>query len=509
MYVVKNREEFISDIRGLDEKLKKIRLSSIHAYRKSKSIKFCFILDVVIDENLKDKILEETEKIVSPIFSSVEIEVKKVKGDDQLVNNEIYKFLNENYPSVSIFIKSTDIRSTVVGDLIKYTIRLRTADAEYFTKGGVLFKLNEYLGTKFCSEFVGNIEQKESEETISLLSEDVYESQLKKIEYRTIKVQDVVVVDDASIGDTAFYIEDLDGGEAVVCGRVTEITEKTTKNGKPFFIIHIDDTTGRLGGVYFTRKSTCQKIRDITVGESIIARGSLGEYNGRNSFTFNKINRCTFPENFVKREKFKKTAPKNYSLVFPSKPQTIKYSSVFDENNTLPKELTEKTYVVFDLETTGIDLMNNGITEIGAVKIKNGEIYEQFTSLIKPDYPITEEIVRLTGISEELVKNSPKINAVLPDFMKFIEGATLVAHNTVFDVKFIKRFASDEDFEIKNEVIDTIDLAREQVKSLKRFDLKTIADHFGVVFHHHRALSDAYATAEIFIELMKMKFGKV
>lgn len=507
MYTVKNREEFISDIRSLDNKLSKIRLSSIEIDRKGKSIKYCFIIDTVIDDDLKNKILEEVEKIVPPIFSSVEISVQKVVGDDQLVGNEIFKFLNSNFPSVSIFIKPTDIRSTVVGDIIKYTIRLREADTEYFVKGGVMSKLNEYLATKFCSDFVGSVETKEVEESVSLLSEEIYESQLRKIEYRTIKVKDIVVVDDATIGDTAFYIEDLEEGDAVVCGRVTEITEKTTKNGKPFFIIHIDDTTGRVGGVYFTRKSTCQKIRDITVGESIIARGNLGSYNGKPSFTFNKINRCTFPENFVKKDKFKRSAPKNYTLIHPSKPEIVKYNSVFDDESNLPKELTQNTFVVFDLETTGLDVMNNGITEIGAVKIINGEIAEQFTTLIKPDYLITQEVIDVTGITEEMLKNSPKISAVLPDFMKFIEGSTLVAHNSDFDVKFIKRFASVEDFEIKNPVLDTMDLSREVVKTIKRFDLKTIADYFGIVFHHHRALSDAYATAEIFIKLMKLKYN--
>jgi DNA polymerase-3 subunit alpha (Gram-positive type) len=95
---------------------------------------------------------------------------------------------------------------------------------------------------------------------------------------------------------------------------------------------------------------------------------------------------------------------------------------------------------------------------------------------------------------------------VIPDFMKFIEGATLVAHNAEFDVKFIKRFAGAEDYEIKNKVLDTMVLARETLPFLKRHDLHTIADHFGIVFRHHRALSDAYATAEALIEMMRIKY---
>jgi DNA polymerase-3 subunit alpha (Gram-positive type) len=160
---------------------------------------------------------------------------------------------------------------------------------------------------------------------------------------------------------------------------------------------------------------------------------------------------------------------------------------------------------VFDLETTGIDLMSNGITEIGAVKIVDGKIAEQFQTLVKPDYRITEENVAITGITEEMVKDAPKISMVLPDFMKFIDGAVLVAHNAEFDVKFIKRFAGAEEYEVKNKVIDTVEVARTLLPQLKNHKLNTIADYFGIVFHHHRALSDAYATAEAFIELLKIK----
>jgi DNA polymerase III epsilon subunit family exonuclease len=301
------------------------------------------------------------------------------------------------------------------------------------------------------------------------------------------------------------YIEDATTGEVTVCGVITELSERETKNGKPFLIIHLDDTTGKTSGVYFSKKSTYHKIKELAVGDAIIVRGSIGEYNGRRSFTFDKINRCVFPSDFVKKEKYKKTAPREYKNIFPEEASTVKVKSVFDAEEILPTELTESEYVVFDLETTGLDLMSNGITEIGAVKIVNGKIKEQFTTLVKPDYRITEENFKITGISEEMVKDAPKIGAVIPDFMKFIEGAILVAHNADFDLKFIKRFAGAEEYEVKNKVLDTLELARANLPQLRRHDLGTIAEYFGIVFHHHRALSDAYCTAEAFIELMKIK----
>ena len=397
--------------------------------------------------------------------------------------------------------------STVVGDVVKFVLRLTKDGVEYVRKNGALTRISEYLSTKFCSDFVGSTDIKEADETIDILSEEVFESELEKIEYRTIKVKDVITVDDSTMGNVAIYIEDANAGDVTICGTVTEITEKTTKNGKPFFIIHLDDTTGRTSGVYFTKKNTYHLIKGIVVGDTIICSGKIGEYNGKRSFTIDKINRCTFPSDFVKKEKFKKGAPKEYRLIFPSPATTIKIKSVFDRDDDLPKELTDKVYVVFDLETTGFDFMNHGITEIGAVKLIEGKVVEQFTTLVKPDYRISADNESVTGISEEMVKDAPKIGAVLPDFMKFIDGATLVGHNAVdFDMKFVKRFVHAEGYEVKNPVIDTMSLGRETLRMLKHHDLHTIADHFGIAFHHHRALSDSYATAEIFIEMMKIKY---
>ncbi len=508
MYTIKNSSEFIADIRLLDERLKNVRLNSIEIERSTQKIRYNFICDTAVDEDLQKKILAEAEKITSPAFSVVQVTVKKIVSNDQLINTEIFRYVSENFPSISIFLKPTDVSSTVVGGMVKYVLRLTKDGAEYVTKNGALNKLNDHLAKCFCSDFVGSTDIKEADETFSLLSEEVYADELQKIEHRTIKVKDVVVIDDENMGDLALYIEDATQGEVTVCGTVTDIQERETKNGKPFMIIHLDDTTGKTSGVYFSKKNTYHKIKEITVGEAIIVRGSIGEYNGRRSFTFDKINRCTFPKDFVKKEKYKKTAPREYKLIFPSEANTIKVKSVFDADEILPQELTEKTYVVFDTETTGLDFMNNGITEIGAVKLVGGKITEQFTTLIKPDYRITEENVAITGITEEMVKDAPRISAVIPDFMKFIDGCTLVAHNAEFDMKFLKRFAGAEEYEVKNPVLDSVEIARSNLPQLRRHDLHTLAEHFGVVFHHHRALSDAYATAEIFIELMKIKNSK-
>lgn len=506
MYTVKNSAEFLSAVAGLDEALKNIKLSSVEVDKKDNSVVYNFICDNVVSAELKEQILDVCEKNTARIFSSVAVNIKKIVANGDLVNQAIYKFLKDNYPSVSIFLDLGDVSSVSEGNLVKYKLRLTKDGAEYVVKNGAIKNLNEFLSKHFCSEFAGSTEIKPDNLSVNLLSEEVFAGELEKIEYRTIKIKEFTVIDDAALGTTAVYIEDLTDGPHVICGKITEISERETKNGKPFFIIYIDDTTGMMGGVYFTKKGTYDKIKALKAGDAIIARGTLGEYNGRRSFTFDKINACTFPENFVKKSKRKKTTPRNYKLIFPEKATLLKANTVFDYNAILPEELTGKTYVVFDFETTGVDFLNNGITEIGAVKIEGGKITEQFTTLVKPDYPILPDNVAITGITPEMVANSPKIQEVLPDFLKFIEYSVIVAHNAAFDTSFLRRFAAESDYEVNNAVMDTLEMSRRLLPQLRHHDLQTVADYFNIAFHHHRALSDAYATAEAFIELMKLKY---
>lgn len=504
MYSLKDSVEFIEEVRGVDESLKNARLNSIEIDREAQKITYNFICDRMVSEEVRDRLLKVVSQMTLPAFTEVSVVVKKIVSNDELINNAIYRYLKDNFTSISIFLKPTDVISTCVGNTVKYVLRLTKDGVEYVNVNGTIRKLNEYLSKNFCADFAGSTEEKEVEETISLISEEVYATELKKIEHRSIKVEDVVVIDDDTIGDIATYIEDATSGEITLCGTITDIAERETKNGKPFFIIKIDDTTGKIGGVYFSKKGTLSRIKDLKVGDAIIARGSIGDYKGMQSLTYDKINRCTFPKDFVKKERYKNKAPAHYKLVFPEPASTIKMNSVFDDLE-IPEELLNNTYVVFDIETTGLDLMNNGITEIGAVKIVKGKIVEQFQTLVKPDYAISEDNIAITGITPEMVKDSPKIGSVIPDFMKFIEGSIIVAHNAEFDCKFIKRFAGAEEYEVNNKVLDTMEMTRKYLPFLKRADLATLAEHFGIIFHHHRALSDAYATAEAFIELMKIK----
>ena len=172
------------------------------------------------------------------------------------------------------------------------------------------------------------------------------------------------------------------------------------------------------------------------------------------------------------------------------------------------KELSQ-TFVVFDIETTGFSNTNDKITEIGAVKVENFKVVDKFSELINPQKDISYKIQELTGITNDMVKDKPTIDEVLPKFIEFIGDSVLVAHNAEFDMSFISEKCRQQNIEFKNKSIDTLTLARVLLPELKRHRLNVVAKALGVpLLNHHRAVDDAQATALIFIKFLEMLDNK-
>ncbi|MCI1943910.1 PolC-type DNA polymerase III [Clostridium luticellarii] len=165
----------------------------------------------------------------------------------------------------------------------------------------------------------------------------------------------------------------------------------------------------------------------------------------------------------------------------------------------------DDTYVIFDIETTGFSSINDSIIEIGAVKIKGGEVVGKFSEFVNPERKIPYRIVELTGITDEMVENCSNIKSILPEFMKFIGDSVVVAHNANFDVGFIKKNCSDLNLKFQNPVMDTIPLCKFLFPELKKFKLNIVAKHLGISLeNHHRAVDDAGATCDILLQCFKI-----
>ena len=166
--------------------------------------------------------------------------------------------------------------------------------------------------------------------------------------------------------------------------------------------------------------------------------------------------------------------------------------------------LTE-TFVVFDLETTGLSPNVHQIIEIGAVKVTDGKITDRFSAFVNPKVPIPYAIEELTGIRDDMVVNEPDITEILPRFMEFCGDSIMVAHNAEFDMGFIRKNCEEQGLPCEFTVIDTVAVARFLLPWLNRFKLDTVAKELKIrLENHHRAVDDAGCTAEIFVKFIEM-----
>ena len=181
----------------------------------------------------------------------------------------------------------------------------------------------------------------------------------------------------------------------------------------------------------------------------------------------------------------------------------------FDE---LGRALRDVTFCVVDLETTGASVQGGaGITEIGAVKVRGGEVLGEFQTLVNPRAQIPAFIAVLTGITNSMVATAPSIDSALPAFLEFARGCVLVAHNAPFDIGFLKHFTAEQGRDWPAfEVVDTARLARRVVTrdDAPNCKLSSLAVAFGsTTTPDHRALSDARATVDVLHGLMERLGG--
>ena len=164
----------------------------------------------------------------------------------------------------------------------------------------------------------------------------------------------------------------------------------------------------------------------------------------------------------------------------------------------------DEEMVVFDIETTGLSNRTCKIIEIGAVKIKGGEITDRFDIFVDPECPIPEEITKLTSITDEDVFGAPKEREALIQFFEFCTDKLLIAHNANFDVGFIRVASERQEMEFNNSYLDTLGLSKYVNPELKNHKLDTIVDYYNLGdFHHHRASDDAEILARVFIEMLE------
>lgn len=169
--------------------------------------------------------------------------------------------------------------------------------------------------------------------------------------------------------------------------------------------------------------------------------------------------------------------------------------------------IKHNNYIAFDFETTGLYIPCK-IIEIGAVKVLNGQIVKKYQILVNPCCKLPNIITQITNITDEMLRDKPTIDEVLPDFIDFIQDYPLVAHNAPFDTKFLKYYAKLIGINIDNEIVDTLKLCRKYIPEIRqqglRYKLSDVASFLNIPEQtYHRALGDAITVAYLYEYLRK------
>lgn len=459
---------------------------------------------------------EEDERVAEDIiktqlpFADVSVRLRKSVCTSDVAVGLVCDFVAENCAPVKDRIGSSAVFVTVSGESVSVVLSAEEDVCDYLKAKNFSEQLCEYLKGFFCEDFSVDFAPRANEDSSDVLKEErVDYARIEQIPLRYFKVNAVTRLMSNDETDEVMYIADAADktGELYIAGRIISVRERTTKTGKPFYIYDFSDGTGRMSGSLFTEnKATLKKLEKLQEGSEVIVFGK-GEVtdNGYHRFSIKTMNFCELPKDFVYKERQSRRVPETYLLVKPSSVEEIRQTSLFNMDVSVPAAFKGTNIVVVDIETTGTSVTDDRITEIGAVRLIDGKVVEKFATMVNPERKIPEIVVGLTGITDDMVATAPTFAEVAGDLYKFCYGSIIVAHNINFDYNFIKNMSKPTGYVYGNRGIDTLALARSVLPNLNNHKLNTVCEHFGIEFLHHRAYSDALATAQMLVELVKIK----
>ena len=462
------------------------------------------------DQN-KAEILNKMKEIIGD-FVNFELNFTSCPLDKRAIANHAYMTIMNNFPAISKNFTYEDVSVEIESLKVAVTLNLSPSSYEHAQGLNRAKIIEEKLQDSFFADFTINFTKKADEidgsnqikKNMELMA-SVKEAEEKTV-YELSNIADIIGKNDYTLAIDYTKIKSPIEN-VVICGDVTTIQKKSykrkvTKKGeeteieRTFYNFSIKNDNKVLYCSIFPNQHDEIKGDLIEVGMKVCCYGSFREFNGKLNFTANSIARCEYKREDIKSQF--KHVNEDYHTVIPEKYVDYEQADLFEEIKTFPG-----TYVVFDVETTGFEANKDEIIELGACKIVDGRIDETFSTFVKPSKHIPREITELTGIDDEMVKDAPTINYVIPDFYKFCHGAKLVAHNAQFDMSFIYFIANKLSYNFDNEVVDTLALARAKMPGLKNHKLGTVVDALNIVLDNaHRAINDATATAKVFIKLM-------
>lgn len=501
-------------------------------------------IDFLYPENVPDLTDEDKANIIDfltnllKLNAELKIKFRKSYLDDNLIKKDLQNYLKTAYSSMMVYFSTEDMSITKENDMICINIQLLKNIYDYFISNNVKESILTHLNTDFIGNFSVNFEQKKGQEINSdglIEREEKFISELPKqkpIERYEVFEPEVFIGHEITPMPEPIRNQKDTRESVILAGKISNLVTKTyiSRRAKAigstepsyYFSFTLTDHTGELNMVYFSNKTTYKKAVNLKDGDSILIIGNVKHEYNKTSVVVKDISFCTIippkeePKPEVKEEEnvdqqeqevkqdYIKTV-ENYKCVFPTPYIAETQENLFDVKPTYDDEIYKHEYVVFDCETTGLDCRLNEIIEIGAVKIRDGLIKDQFQTFMHPSESIPDEITKLTSITNEMVENAPCSNDAILDFYKFCEGCILVGYNVAFDIGFVKMAGQKANVLFDHDSIDVMVMAKKQL-FLSKYRLSNVVEALNITLNNaHRAIFDATATAYAFLKLSEKK----
>ncbi|MDD4815872.1 MAG: exonuclease domain-containing protein [Clostridia bacterium] len=474
------------------------------------TISFLYPESVASIENEKKEKIYDFLKSALNLNAKLVLKFKKSYLDNDLIIDCTMSFFKKNYSSLASVLQKSNITIKKDNFEIKTCVALPKTLLQNFDITLLQNNLKTFLQSNFLALFSADFVVGEELNTAKILESknQMLEKKLRDVKKTArYRVFDVVKILGNDIAPEPEFLVGIKEPKlaVILAGKIEDFTKKSYKrkrNGteieKWLYKFLLNENGKKISCVYFCSKSNLKKMDRFKNGDSVIVVADIKKDNNFLTAYIKSISFCTITEAGINLGKEKINT---YKTVFPEKLEKFSQQNLFEKDMKYNKNIRSNTFVVFDVETTGLESSTEEIIEIGAIKIENGMFVEKFQTLVKPKKQISEFITEITGITNEMVENSPNIEDVIKDFLLFSQDAVLSGYNVNFDMGFIQKAGREVGFKFENEVQDVMSLARQKVRS-SNFKLGTIVKVLNITLANaHRALNDAIATAEVLLKL--------